>query len=161
MRTWWFGLLLLPLLAGCGAATSKVSGRVLYKGVPLPGGLVTFQPANPKYNSVAVPIDEQGHYEATLPVGEVQVSVENRHLQPRSDGPRGVPPNLPPEVQQALGKAKPQAAPPPPADKPAAAKPRGNYVPIPDKYHSIETSGLTFTVEPGNPKHDIELTADP
>jgi hypothetical protein len=71
------------------------------------------------------------------------------------------PPNLPPEVQEALGKAKPQAAPPPPADKPSAAKPPRNYVPIPEKYHSIETSGLTFTVESGTPTHDIELTDNP
>jgi hypothetical protein len=156
-----FGLLLLlPFLTGCGGGKSKVSGQVRFNGDPLPGGVLTFQPADPKHNSVAVSLDEQGHYEATLPVGEVQVSVENRHLQPRSAGPRGVPPSLPPEVQEALGKAKPQAAPPPPVDKPAA-KPRGNYVPIPEKYSSIETSGLTFTVAPGNPTHDIELTANP
>jgi hypothetical protein len=36
-------------------------------------------------------------------------------------------------------------------------KSRAKYVAFPDNYYSIEKSGLSFTVEPSNPKHDIEL----
>ena len=149
-------LLLLPVAAGCGAAKGKVSGRVLYQGQPLPGGLLTFQLADAKHSAVAVSLDEQGNYQATLPVGEVQVAIDNRRLQPRSAGPRGVPHDLPDEARQALSNAKPQAA-PPSAGNPAAVKPRGQYLPIPPKYYAIETSGVRFTVEPGDQKHDIEL----
>lgn len=156
-------LLLVPVVGGCGVAKGKVTGRVLYKGAPLPGGRVTFRPANPKSNAIPVELDEEGKYEVTLPVGEVQVSVDNRELQPRPAVPRGVPANLPPDVQKALAKAKSEA-PPPPAAEPSLAensavppKPRGKYVPIPDKYYTIENSDLKFTVESGNQNHDIEL----
>ena len=156
MRALLFGLLALPFLTGCGVAKSKVSGQVRFNGVALPGGLVTFQPANPKLSAVAATLDEQGNYEAMLPVGEVQVAIDNRNLQPRSAGPRGVPHDLPAEARQALNNAKPQAA-PPPAGNSADVKQRGKYVPIPPNYYTIETSGLKFTVEPGGQKHDIEL----
>jgi hypothetical protein len=103
-------------------------------------------------------LDEQGNYEATLPVGKVQVAVDNRDLQPRPAAP---PPNLPPAVQQALKKAK--TSEPPPASAPAEKNPsaptksRGKYVALPEKYYTVEKSGLTFMVEPKNPKLDIEL----
>jgi hypothetical protein len=163
MRSRVFVLLLVPILAGCGSAKGTVSGRVLYKGAALPGGRVTFRPANPKVNAIPVELDEEGKYEVTLPVGEVRVSVDNRELQPPSAVPRGVPAGLPPEVQKALAKAKTEAAPPPAAEPTPAGnsaappKPRGKYVPIPDKYYTIENSDLKFTVEPGNQKHDLEL----
>jgi hypothetical protein len=155
MRT--LGLLLsLSVVSGCGAPQGKVSGRVLYQGSPLSGGLVTFQPANPKYNAVVVPVDEQGNYEATLPVGAVQVTVDNRSLQPRSLGLKGVSATLPPEVKKAMSQAQPKPPPPAAADS-APPKPRGKYVAIPSKYYTIEESGLQFTVERGSQKHDIEL----
>lgn len=157
-----FGLLLLlPFLAGCGGGKSKVSGQVRFNGDPLPGGLLTFQPAAPKSNVVAVPLDEQGNYQATLPVGEVQVAIDNRGLQPRSTDSRNLPRDLPAQARQALSNVKPETVPPPPAGNPAAVKPRGQYVPIPPRYYTVEHSGVKFTVEPGQQKHDIELKSDP
>jgi hypothetical protein len=160
MRSLLFGFLLLPLLVGCGASKVKVSGRVLYNGNPLPGGIVSFRPADPKQNAISAEVDEHGNYDAILPAGEVQVAVDNREWQPQAPQTRsGPPPELPAEVQNLLKKEK-SKAPPPPADKPAAPstpKRRGKYVAIPDKYYTTEHSGLTFMVEPGNPKHDIEL----
>lgn len=156
-------LLLLPFLIGCGTNKVKVSGRVLYKGKPLPGGSVFFRPADLKQNIVTAELDEQGNYEATLPAGEVQVAVDNRHLEPIPDSPSGgLPPGLPAEAKEALNKAKPPSpppdAPPPAADTTSAPnKLRGKYVRIPEKYYDIEASGLKFTVDPGNPNHDIEL----
>lgn len=160
MRSLLLGLLLLPLLVGCGASKVRVSGRVLYKGNPLPGGIVSFRPADPKQNPVSAELDEQGNYEAILPPGEVQVAVDNRQLQPLpSDGPAGLPPGLPAEVGNVLSKNqdKTQAAPPPAKNPPAPPNRRGKYVAIPGKYYRVDKSGLTFTVDPANPKHDIEL----
>jgi hypothetical protein len=154
-------LLLLPLLVGCGAGKTKVSGRVLYKGQPLPGGTVSFHPADPRQNSVSADLDEQGRYEAVLPVGEVQVSVDNRELEPRDAGAIGIPANLPPEVRKKLAQVKLPAEPPAAKNDDAPAKPRGKYVRIPTKYYEVETSGLQFKVEAGNPEHDIELKDGP
>jgi hypothetical protein len=149
-------LLLLLLLAGCGTPKGKVSGQVRYAGAPLPGGQVTFRPIDTKYNAVAATLDEQGHFEVILPVGEVQVSVDNRELQPRSAAAGGIPADLPPQVKKSLGNVAPQDA-PPPTDNPLAVKPRGRYVLLPPKYHTIENSGLQFTVAPGEQEHIIEL----
>jgi hypothetical protein len=37
----------------------------------------------------------------------------------------------------------------------------GKYVAIPKKYYDIKTSGLQFTVQRGDQKHDIELSKGP
>ncbi|HTU19900.1 MAG TPA: hypothetical protein VMG10_17690 [Gemmataceae bacterium] len=97
----------------------------------------------PRSSPIVVSLDDQGHYEATLPLGEVRVAVDNRELKPQE--------------KPSPGKVKPKAAPPPPAGNPLAVKPPGKYVPIPSKYCSIETSGLSFTVEPGEHQHDLKL----
>lgn len=155
--------LILPLFVvlGCGPGKGTVSGRVLYKGKPVPGGRVTFQPANSKFNSVHADLDEQGHYEATLPAGEVQATVDNRELEPSIDRAGGGP-DLPPQVRKALAKTRSEAA--PAESRAAARKPReGNnrYVPIPEKYYTLEKSGLHFRVESGSQTHDIELNDEP
>jgi hypothetical protein len=158
MRSLLFGVLLLSLAAGCAARNTKVSGQVRYKGQPLPGGTVTFQPADTKFNTVTVLLDEQGNYEATLPVGEVRVAVDNRDLEPRPAPPPQV--KLPPTVQEAIKKAKSKETPPASAEDKnptASVQHRGKYVQIPERYYTVEKSGLTFTVGLGNPKLDIEL----
>lgn len=163
MRVLMSFLLLLPFLIGCGTNKTKVSGRVLYKGKPLPGGSVLFRPADSKQNSITAELDEQGNYEVTLPAGEVQVAVDNRELEPIADAPSGgLPPGLPAAAREALTKAKPSSpppdAPPPAADNSSApTKPRGKYIRIPTKYYDTETSDLKFTVQPGSQTHDIEL----
>jgi hypothetical protein len=148
--------LILALAAGCGGR-GTVSGQVLYKGKPVPGGWVTFRPVDASANTVNARIDQNGHYEATLPTGEVKIAVDNRDLAPlpveNSSGP-AMPPmmKLPPGV-----KPGPQAAPAgvQPADAPE--KVPGDYVPIPDEYYTVETSHLTYTVKRGTQTHDIEL----
>jgi hypothetical protein len=119
---------------------------------------VTFRPADARQNSVSAELDEQGNYQAVLPVGEVKVCVDNREWEP-SPGPIGsrLPPDLPPEVRKALGGAKPDQ-PPPKAPENAPRRASARYVKIPDRYYDLETSGLQFTVASGEQKHDLELT---
>jgi hypothetical protein len=148
-------LLLLPIGAGCGADPVKVSGRVLLNGQPLPGGRVTFRPSDPRHTSVKAGLDEQGHYEAMLPVGAVSVSVDNRELEPPvPQGLGGPPKGLPlrPDVKKVLSSGIPGKSAPNAPDRPP-----GKYVKIPGKYYAAETSGLEFIVEPGGQTHDIEL----
>jgi hypothetical protein len=154
------GLLsLVVAVAGCGPGRGKVSGRVLYNGAPLPGGRVTFRPADPRQNTVSAELNERGEYEAVLPAGEVQVSVDNRELEPRTAQGGGLPPGLPAlsaEARKALG-GKGDKSPPKPGGQ-AADRPSGRYVMIPTRYHDVETSGLKFTVQSGDQTHNIELT---
>jgi hypothetical protein len=147
-------LLLVPALAGCGGARAKVWGRVLYDGKPVPGGLVTFVPADPKERAVTAMLDGDGNYEALLPPGEVNIAVDNRELEPRDARPAGLPKDIP--AVKDLGGAKPDHS--RPKSSPNAGGNRvGRYLKIPDKYYDFEKSGLKYAVEPGNQKHDIEL----
>src|SRR5262249_49021134 len=64
--------------AGAEAADEvmgKVSGRVFYKGKPLPGGVVTFFPARGKPQ--AATIHDDGTYSVSVPVGEARVTVSS------------------------------------------------------------------------------------
>jgi hypothetical protein len=150
------GLLLLFLFApGCGPGRATVTGRVLYDGEPLPGGRVTFRPADSKENTVSAELDEQGNYQAVLPAGDVFVSVDNRELDPGAGRVGGLPPGLPlsPEARQQLGAGGPDAS---PTNDPGKGTDR--YRPIPSKYYQAETSGLGFAVKGWELKHDIELS---
>jgi hypothetical protein len=149
---WLVPLLFLPALAGCGRPTGHISGKVIYKGQPLPGGRLTFRPADPSLNTVPALIDAEGRYEATLPAGEVTIAVDNRELQPPEPGQR---PALPPGIKLPGqdGAAKSAAATP----NAGEGKLTGKYVPIPEKFYQAETSGLNYTVKKGSENHDIEL----
>jgi hypothetical protein len=155
-----FGVLaILLMLVGCGPGEGKVSGRVLFNGAPLPGGIVTFVPSAADRNHALATLDEQGNFEAVVPGGEVQVSVDNRQLQPREPPFRGMPPGVPGGVAQKIAEAKRQAAPKTAGTaNMASQKIPGKYVEIPARYYDIKTSNLKFTVQRGNQTHDIELT---
>jgi hypothetical protein len=145
------GALLLACVAGCGASQGRVSGLVLYKGKPLPGGQLTFISADASKRPVSADIDENGRYEAYLPLGDVAIAVENLNLKPPDRLPPGFSPlgiKLPPAEKQT-GEAKPNPA--------APQLPPGTYVPIPEKYYDARTSGLTYMVIPGTQTHNIDL----
>jgi hypothetical protein len=129
---------------------------VLYDGKLLPGGRVTFRPADPTQNSVSAESDAQGNYKAVLPAGEVMVSVDNRELEPRSPQAAVLPRELSPEMKKVLGGANPDK-PQPKSPENAPGKSSSRYVKIPTKYHDAETSGLQFKVQSGNQLCDIEL----
>jgi hypothetical protein len=135
---------LLTLLVGCGdnphsVEHAEVSGKVMFKGKPLPGGQVTFAAVKGGFASSGI-IDDNGNYQIKAPVGDVQISVTNRMLR--------------------FGGAKAQAHP----KKAASGEgqlPKGKWVAIPPSYEDPQTSGLTYTVKPGPQTHDIELSANP
>jgi hypothetical protein len=139
------------LASGCGAGQGTLSGQVLFNGKPLPGGWVTFRPADSSKNSVTALIDVNGHYEATLPAGAVKIAVDNREWEPAAAGKTVLPPGVKlPAAPQSTAEA--------PAVAGASSKPAGRYIPIPARFYDAEESGLTFTVAPGRSlTHDIEL----
>jgi hypothetical protein len=157
-------LLVFAVVAGCGGQRQgKVIGQVTYEGKALPGGWILFRPADARKNAVPVALDEQGHFEAVLPAGEVQVSVDNRELEPQTQEPAGgsgIPPallaNLSPEAKKALNAEKAEKA--KTKRREGAQKGSSRYVKIPDRYYDVAKSNLTFTVEGGDQKKDFELT---
>src|SRR5260370_42095195 len=81
----------LALAAGCGGGrphvpTAEVSGKVLYKGQPLPGGSVMFFATQAEHVNSAT-IDENGNYKIDGAIGEVKISVDNRNLNPAGSRP--------------------------------------------------------------------------
>jgi hypothetical protein len=140
-RRWPF--LLLVLLAGCTRNSPyspvEVSGKVLYKGKPVPGGTVKFVTSSGGYAAFAT-IDEDGSYRIKSSIGEVKIGIDNRLLRP-SPKPRG-----------SIGGHKI-----PEAEAPKVDSQKGHYVPLPTKYYSPDTSGLTYTVENKPQTHYIVL----
>ncbi len=135
---------LLALTVGCRSSRAPqhadVSGKVLFQGKPLPGGQITFVAVKGGFSAVGT-IDENGEYQVKAPLGEVQISVTNRMLQPRGG-------------EKTMGRlAKAQA--------PEGASVKGRYVQIPPQYEDPQKSGLKYTVTRGPQTHDVELSANP
>jgi hypothetical protein len=133
-----------------------VSGKVLFHGKALPGGVVTFRPARAGQNTVAALIDEQGNYRATLPAGDVQIAVDNRELQ-NHPGPADLAAKveLPPGVKAKLQAGDAKAA--PATSSASSERMAGTYVSIPSRFYDVRTSGLSYSVRPGDQPFDIEL----
>jgi hypothetical protein len=143
---------LLAGLAGCGKNPRstehvEVSGNVLFQGNPLPGGEVKFVAVNGGFASTGI-IDENGHYQVKAPVGEVEIGVTNRMLQPNRRRRGG------------LGSEETASRPQKKGGDQQAQRVKGRWVNIPSSYADPHTSGLKYTVKPGPQTYDIELTAN-
>jgi hypothetical protein len=147
---------LLSAVVGCGPGQGHLSGRVLFDGKPLPGGIVRFAPADGRSANVSAEIDEAGNFTpVVLPVGEVIVSVDNRKYAPPP--PRGGPITLPAGLSaEARGKMS-GGGPRPPTDA-SAERRSSRYVEIPARYYAAETSDLRLTIQSGDQQRDVLLT---
>jgi len=144
-------LLSLFAFVGCGGsgAQGKLTGKVLYKGQPVTGGSVIFRPSTASENTVTAPILPDGSYTATVPAGVVKIAVDNRELQPPEATAKKEPrPNLPKVGNVGTGTPDPRVNP---------QKPAGTYIKLPDKYHDVASSGLSYTVKSGAQTYNIEL----
>jgi hypothetical protein len=128
-------------VAGCGPGSGSVSGKVTYKGTPLPGGTVTFMTSDQKVKTAIIGSD--GTYSIDkVTTGPAKIAVTP--LVP-------LPPMMPGGMAMDPGKVdapEGDAAAPPAADKSAS---------IPEHYKDPEKSGLTHTVTTGKQEHNIEL----
>ena len=83
MRIVAIGLALAALLtSGCKSEnrTAEVSGRVMFQGKPLSGGIVRFHSASDDRSGFAT-IHPDGTYAlSSAPVGKVKISVDTAHL---------------------------------------------------------------------------------
>ena len=129
-------LVLLALAAvGCGGR-GDVSGRVLYKGAPLPAGRVTFVCEGGTKPALTSEIRDGAYTIPGAPVGAVKIGVATFRVNKTRV------PNMPKEASSPPGGEEQSP---------------GAYVAIPPRYADPGTSGLTYTVQRGSQTHDIDL----
>jgi hypothetical protein len=128
--------LALPLAAGCGGGKGTVTGRVTYKGDPLPYGNVQFFTSG---GAFVAEIKADGTYTLPdVPAGPARISVN-------CQDPKYA------DFMKALSAS---------ARDPKAPKPKGrpeDFDKIPSKYNDPDAGGLTYTVKSGTQTHDIPL----
>ena len=128
--------LLAMTLAGCGASTGSVTGKVTLNGETVTGGTVTFIGSDQKV--VTAPISAEGEY--TIP--KISQGTAKIGVAPLPTMPKGM--DMMDPSKMGGGAEKPSA----PSPKP---------MPIPKRYQDPEKSGLTYTVTKGSQEYDIKL----
>ena len=123
---------LIPLI-GCGATNNKgqLSGKVAYKGQPVPLGTIYFHSTNG--GRISAPIKDGLYQTSDVPAGECTVTIST------------VSAHAVPLTTDTKGKA------------PSASKEGGEFK-IPKKYADQKTSGLSFTVTGSAQTKDFDLT---
>jgi hypothetical protein len=140
------GLVVLAILGigGVGSApaadrkdeTGTITGKVTFRGKPLPGGTIAFHPSRGK--PLVGKIRPDGTYTVKdVPVGKVRVTVETESVRPKPKVPSSIPPGSGEPIPKRGKEPK--------------------YARIPDKYAKPETSGLTCDVRGGNQTLDLAL----
>jgi hypothetical protein len=125
LRAWaWLGASLGILLGtGCSGKTSTITGTVTYRGKPLPSGVIKF--INAANNEVigGANISDGNYSVSGIPPGLAKIAISS----------------LPPRNLSILGQPKDTAE----------GGPASKAVAIPPKYSNPDTSGLTYTIQPG------------
>jgi hypothetical protein len=131
--------LVIPSACTSSKPTALVEGRVSYKGAPLPEGVVLFLAEDRRQDIGS--INPDGTYVVKqAPLGRNKISVQTL-------------PRLPESGAAVRVRNEPEKKGAPTGDKSPA-----HSVSIPARYANTDTSGLTFTVQEGSNRYDIELT---
>lgn len=153
---------LLGVATGCGGGDAKVRGKVTYSGKPVVWGSVTLVDRTGVYHQGN--IDLNGNYEIDkVPPGPVKIAVVSPkpaagRPQEKDKGGRGAGRGAgkgggeieDPREKFFAGKEK-EAAPERPLPPP------GTWFPIPDRFASADTSGLTGEVKGTEATLDIDI----
>ncbi len=133
---------LLLALAGCGTGKAEVTGKVTHHGKPVTWGTVIVQGPDGMPQSGAIQPD--GTYLVQgVAAGPAKVGVISRDPGVRAGG-RGR------RVDKGDAGGQQTAVTYPAVD-------RSKWFPLPEKYESPDTSGLTAILAPGANAHDIDL----
>jgi hypothetical protein len=149
--------LIVCLLLGTAGCASKgtISGKVLYRGKPLPGGTVIFLPAVGT-GAFSSPIQEDGSYSLTqVPPGEVKITVETESENPAPHKTSEDTTKARKYIESMRKKMEEEM--PGEGRTPPRLPSKARYVPIPAKYKDPEKSGMTYTVTGGKQTLDIVL----
>jgi hypothetical protein len=121
--------------AGCGKGekpTGEVYGNVTVGGKAVTAGFVRFVPEAAGEEPVSTGLAPDGSYRATgVPLGKAKVAIETLQFKNLVPPPAG--------IAKQLGG------------------PRTKYVPIPEKYERVESSGLAVEVQRGKKEFNIEM----
>lgn len=134
--------LLLAAAAGCGAADrATVTGKVVYRGAPVTGGMLNLTDAK---GTFTIPIRADGTFvETEVPVGLMAVTVNTDNVGAKPSVALPQPPKDSPALRQAAGSGAAEA----------------KKVDLPARYRDPKTSGLKWDVKPGvNAAKTWELT---
>ena len=133
-------------IVGCGPATGKLSGKVTYGDKIVKGGMVTFVVEGK--GTVSGSISEEGTYSVTdVPAGQAKVCVDTSTMNPAAFKP-------------VMKYSAPKDQKPPDglsSSGPDRTELERRYVKIPDRYASMDKSGLSTTVTGGAQTYDIKL----
>ena len=132
----WGLTLALLTCTGCGAKSGDITGKVLFRGEPLPAGKISFFCEGGNKPVIARDITAGAYSILNAPLGAARVTVVT--FQIKQDP-------VPGAIQSPV-----------PTD--VSAAPSGPYVAIPDRYRMPDTSGLTYTITAGQQTKDWELT---
>lgn len=147
-------LLLFPLCilaAGCGSGQGMVSGKVSYKGKPLPSGDVRFFPESGG-GSFYSAIGSDGSYSiAKVPLGPAKITVTYSRESPLAKAnPRS-------KAAAEKGMKQQQEAMKAHRKTPESAPPPSDVESVPNKYAKPDQSGLKVDVTGGKQAFDINL----
>lgn len=139
--------LALPLgfliLTGCNKqrnAPASLTGKVVYNGKPVTGGMMSLFKENE--GNYPVPIQPDGTFSVNqVPEGEVIVTVETESINPNK-----------PTYGGAMGKGKDSTP-----EEAKGSQNQGAYVSIPRKYADPSASGIKITLTKGKNEKIIEL----
>lgn len=128
----------LVVFCGC-SSKATVTGKVYFKGAPLNGGQVTIVGTDKVGRTGMIGVD--GEYKVDgLPAGDARIGVMTT--------PGKAPPV--PGMAKGMDASKMGGG---VKEKETGTK----LIPIPDKYNSADTSGLTLTIKTGVNQHDIKI----
>ncbi len=128
---------------GGGSGEVTLTGKVMYKGEPLPGGVLTMHAADDPKKTVPAALKRDGTYQFTSALeGDVVFTLETESIKGQ-------------DVSQIFGKgAKGKDSPGPQHD---GMNLMPKYVPIDRKYNSMKMSGMKATLIKGANTKDFEL----
>jgi hypothetical protein len=151
------GLVLSVILLisfGCGKPTGDISGKVTYQGKPVSGGsIIFFDAENLQVGSGALGLD--GEYSVfKVPAGPMKIAVSAPTALPRRRQKDSRSSSL--ATEKAPEGANPKAPKWNGGGAAPGARSRVDVV-IPAKYTRPDQSGVTYTVQPGQQEHNIDL----
>jgi len=154
MSKYWFAVFVLCTVVGCGQEppTGVVSGKVTFKGEPVPMATIMF--FHDKDIVGNGPIRDGAYRLERVPAGPVGIAI----VSIESSRNRAIPTAMPEHRQRMYEKAQELGFAPAGAPKKAEGEQdTPKSVRIPAKYNSAQNSGLTLNVVAGEQNHDIEL----
>jgi hypothetical protein len=140
-------------LAGCRKAKQEpMTGKVIYDGQPVTGGMMKLHAPGGKI-TIPITIKNDGTFTTTdVPPGEYKVTVETESVKEQPDPaspkmPKDFKPPTPPKDVKV----------PPEIDLKVDRKGKAVYVKIPLKYADVKSTDLTWTVGTGKNDKVFEL----